>query len=72
MYDVGDGAPGEVFIRWGKTVRGAGKARTLMFEWALQAAMSEHDKPIEYRLDWNHEEDPFVVSPQSSASSVVE
>ena len=45
----------------GKVAKGAGKHREKMFEWALQAAITENDKPIEFRLDWNHEEDPFVI-----------
>jgi hypothetical protein len=39
----------------GKTARAIGRARTMMFEWALQAATAENDKPIEYRLDWNRQ-----------------
>jgi len=38
----------------GKVAKAAGKARSLAFEQALQAALMENDKPIEYRLDWNH------------------
>ena len=45
----------------GKTAKAMGKARSIMFEWALQAAMVEHEKPIEHRLDWNHEEDQLIV-----------
>lgn len=46
----------------GKAAKATGKTRAMMFEWALQAAISEHEKPIEHRLDWNHEEDQMVVS----------
>mmetsp|Transcript_10226 Transcript_10226/g.19152 ORF Transcript_10226/g.19152 Transcript_10226/m.19152 type:complete len:190 (-) Transcript_10226:1437-2006(-) len=47
----------------GKAARAMGKARIMMFEWALQAATAENDKPIEYRLDWNHQgEDSCAVS----------
>ena len=45
----------------GKVAKNVSKSRAVMFQWALQAAIAEHDKPIEYRLDWNHEEDPFVI-----------
>ena len=45
----------------GKTAKTVGKNRSMMFDWALQAATAENDKPIECRLDWNHEEDPFVT-----------
>jgi len=45
----------------GKTAKAIGKTRAIMFEWALQAAMVEHEKPIEHRLDWNHEEDQLIV-----------
>lgn len=45
----------------GKTAKAMGKTRAIMFEWALQAAMVEHEKPIEHRLDWNHEEDQLIV-----------
>jgi len=53
----------------GKTARTMGKARSLMFEWALQAAIAENDKPIEYRLDWNHDEDPFIGVKQNSTNA---
>jgi hypothetical protein len=56
----------------GKTAKLVGKARGLMFEWALQAATAENEKPIEYRLDWNHEEDEAVIAagkPQGQRSS---
>jgi hypothetical protein len=47
----------------GKSAKAMGRARTMMFEWALQAATAENDKPIEYRLDWNHQgEDSCAVS----------
>jgi len=46
----------------GKAAKSIGKTRTLMFEWALQQAIAENEKPIEYRLDWNHEEDATVTS----------
>ncbi len=46
----------------GKTAKAFGKTREWMFEWALQAAIAENDKPIECRLDWNHEEDSAVVA----------
>lgn len=46
----------------GKTAKSMGRTRTIMFEWALQAATAENDKPIEFRLDWNHEEDSAVIS----------
>ena len=46
----------------GKTAKAMGKTREWMFEWALQAAIAENDKPIECRLDWNHEEDSTVVT----------
>ena len=39
----------------GKVAKAVGKARSMAFEQALQAAIMENDKPIEYRLDWNHE-----------------
>ena len=45
----------------GKTAKTVGKNRSMMFDWALQAATAENDKPIECRLDWNHEEDPFFT-----------
>ena len=45
----------------GKVAKNVSKSRAVMFQWAFQAAIAEHDKPIEYRLDWNHEEDPFVI-----------
>ena len=56
----------------GKTAKAIGKTRALMFEWALQAATAENEKPIEYRLDWNHEEDATVIAagkPQGQRSS---
>lgn len=39
----------------GKTARSMGKNRLILFEQALQAARNEYDKPVECRLDWNHE-----------------
>lgn len=46
----------------GKTARANGKHRMIMFEHALQAAIAEFDKPVAYRLDWNHQSDSFAPS----------
>jgi len=46
----------------GKTARAMGKQRITMFENAFQAATAENDKPIAYRLDWNHQNEPFSSS----------
>jgi hypothetical protein len=40
----------------GKTAKSMGKNRALMFEVAFRHAVAENDKPVEMRLDWNHEE----------------
>lgn len=53
----------------GKSARAFGKNRTTMFEWALQVAILENEKPIEFRLDWNHEEDAAVIAAGKSSSS---
>lgn len=45
----------------GKTARAAGKARTKMFQQALQAATVEAGKPIEMRMDWNHSDQPQIL-----------
>lgn len=45
----------------GKTARAVGRNKTILFEQALMAAIAENDKPVEYRLDWNHEDKPLVV-----------
>ena len=46
----------------GKVAKAVSKNRAMMFEWALQVATAENDKPIELRMDWNHEEDPLIVA----------
>jgi hypothetical protein len=38
----------------GKVAKAFSKNRSIAFDQALQAALMENDKPIEYRLDWNH------------------
>jgi hypothetical protein len=45
----------------GKTARAAGKARTTIFQQALQAATVEAGKPIEMRMDWNHTDQPQIL-----------
>ena len=40
----------------GKTAKSMGKNRALMFEVAFRHAVAENDKPVEMRLNWNHEE----------------
>lgn len=39
----------------GKTAKANGKAKELMFEQALQLAIAEHCKPVEMRLEFNHD-----------------
>ena len=51
----------------GKTARAAGKARTTIFQQALQAATVEAGKPIEMRMDWNHTDQPQILpSPEKA------
>lgn len=45
----------------GKTARASGKARTSMFQQALQAATLEAGKPVEMRMDWNHTDQPQIL-----------
>lgn len=52
----------------GKIAKGAGKARSQMFEEALQIARVEYDKPIDMRLDWNHPSVGTIDGEQMSAN----
>lgn len=45
----------------GKAARSAGKHRAVQFDHALQAATVEHGKPVEFRLEWNHEGGPEAL-----------
>lgn len=45
----------------GKTARVAGKARTQLFQQALQAATIEAGKPIEFRMEFNHTDQPQIL-----------
>ncbi len=56
----------------GRVAKNVGKNRSQMFEWALQAAIAENQKPIEFRLDWNHEEDPFITGVGGGGATVNE
>lgn len=47
----------------GRTAKAIGKARSLQFAQALQAAIIEHGKPIEQRLEWNHMSDTAQLLP---------
>jgi hypothetical protein len=49
----------------GKAAKAAGRARTTIFQQALQAATLEAGKPIDMRLDWNHTEPPPQILPSS-------
>eukprot|EP00978_Attheya_sp_CCMP212_P008557 scaffold20070_cov58-Attheya_sp.AAC.5 len=51
----------------GKTAR-ATKNKTVLFERALQTAISEYDKPIEMRLEWNHQNSNGPPSPTLTRS----
>ena len=53
----------------GKTAKNMGKSRALMFEVAFRNAIAEYDKPVEARLDWNHEEIHGVPADMSKGSS---
>mmetsp|Transcript_15853 Transcript_15853/g.18068 ORF Transcript_15853/g.18068 Transcript_15853/m.18068 type:complete len:443 (-) Transcript_15853:275-1603(-) len=52
----------------GKAARSMGKKKFQMFEWALQAAKAENEKSIESRLDWNHQNDPYVDANVTTSS----
>jgi len=53
----------------GKTARSVGKSKTFMFEQALQAAIAENDKPLELRLEWNHEGDSLNMGVGEKSST---
>lgn len=50
----------------GKTAKAAGRSRTELFQQALQAAMVEAGKPIEFRMEFNHTDQPQILpSPEA-------
>ncbi|KAL9186590.1 hypothetical protein ACHAXT_005828 [Thalassiosira profunda] len=58
----------------GKVAKSGGKNRFVHFERAKFAAQLEHGRPIDMRMDWNHQEEPKPqkVPKQKSSSSPTE
>ena len=54
----------------GKNAKAGGKNRFTSFERAMQVAQLEHGKPIEMRMDWNHQADSPKPKPKKRNSSV--
>eukprot|EP00985_Skeletonema_marinoi_P017354 scaffold9474_cov114-Skeletonema_marinoi.AAC.8 len=56
----------------GKVAKSGGRNRFTSFERALQVAQLEHGKPIEMRMDWNHQSDSPKPKPKKRSNSSVE
>eukprot|EP00986_Skeletonema_menzelii_P003565 scaffold1118_cov150-Skeletonema_menzelii.AAC.11 len=56
----------------GKVAKAGGRNRFTSFERALQVAQLEHGKPIEMRMDWNHQTDSPKPKPKKRSNSSVE
>jgi len=56
----------------GKIAKAGGRNRFTSFERALQVAQLEHGKPIEMRMDWNHQTDSPKPKPKKRSNSSVD
>lgn len=56
----------------GKIAKAGGRNRFTSFERALQVAQLEHGKPIEMRMDWNHQSDSPKPKPKKRSNSSVD
>ena len=56
----------------GKVAKAGGRNRFTSFERALQVAQLEHGKPIEMRMDWNHQTDSPKPKPKKRSNSSVD
>lgn len=56
----------------GKVAKAGGRNRFTSFERAMQVAQLEHGKPIEMRMDWNHQSVSPIPKPKKRSSSFVE
>jgi len=56
----------------GKVAKAGGRNRFTSFERALQVAQLEHGKPIEMRMDWNHQSASPKPKPKKRSNSFVE
>ena len=56
----------------GKVAKSGSKGRSVLFERALQMAMMENGRPIELRMDWNHqaENQPKIHKARPSGSPI--
>ncbi|KAL3802997.1 hypothetical protein HJC23_008981 [Cyclotella cryptica] len=55
----------------GKVAKSGNKGRSLLFDKALHLAQMENDRPIELRMDWNHQGVPQLKIPKSKISCSV-
>ncbi|KAL7509608.1 hypothetical protein ACHAXN_006565 [Cyclotella atomus] len=51
----------------GKTAKSGNKNKAVLFEKALSLAQMENERPIELRMDWNHQTEPQLKIPKSKA-----
>lgn len=56
----------------GKVAKAGGRNRFTSFERAMQVAQLEHGKPIEMRMDWNHQSASPKPKPKKRSNSFVE
>lgn len=56
----------------GKVAKAGGRNRFTSFERALQVAQLEHGKPIEMRMDWNHQSSSPKPKSKKRSNSLVE
>ena len=53
----------------GRTAKSVSKNRGLLFEKALMVANLEFEKPLELRLDWNHQDEDLVIKGRTRIST---
>jgi hypothetical protein len=51
----------------GKTAKSGNKNKAVLFEKALSLAQMENERPIELRMDWNHQTEPQLKIPKAKA-----
>eukprot|EP00956_Cyclotella_meneghiniana_P004158 scaffold5102_cov76-Cyclotella_meneghiniana.AAC.12 len=53
----------------GKTAKSGNKSKAALFDKALSVAQLENERPIEMRMDWNHQDPPVLKSKTKAAAA---
>lgn len=53
----------------GKTAKSGNKSKAVLFDKALSVAQLENERPIEMRMDWNHQDPPMLKSKTKASAA---